>query len=256
MKRSRRRVGCISFSLERLLFFVIKRLGRRAATRLLVMVKIGAISDPAPRRAHESPAEPVVTSADRTWKRGNPSIIENRFFGCTVVSRACWPPMAEMRLKLPAAAAAAQRRVERFFKKAFPRRVLQTVPNLGRVELEVTIVGETRAFRCSPVQFAVLQSVCENRGFFWRVGSRRDDGGGGEFRAGVSAGRGGGGSYVLGGAGSGVVRERNAAAVSSGEVLWGERAGDGWRAGRRRGVGGDAAVRAVRGGHSERVLRL
>ena len=166
MKRSRRRVGCISFRLERLLFFVIKRLGRRAATRLLVMVKIGAISDPAPRRAHESPAEPVVTSADRTWKRGNPSIIENRFFGCTVVSRACWPPMAEMRLKLPVAAAAAQRRVERFFKKAFPRRVLQTVPNLGRVELEVTIAGETRAFRCSPVQFAVLQSVCENRGFF------------------------------------------------------------------------------------------
>lgn len=48
MKRSRRRVGCISSSLERLLFFVIKRLGRRAAARLLVMVKIGAISDPAP----------------------------------------------------------------------------------------------------------------------------------------------------------------------------------------------------------------
>ncbi|KAK8793249.1 hypothetical protein WA588_006216 [Blastocystis sp. NMH] len=133
-----------TLALERLLFFVIKRLGRRAATRLLVMLRDVRTS----RQLNQSLRRQIE---------------QNRFFGCTVVSRACWPPMAEMRLKLPAAAAAAQRRVERFFKKAFPRRVLQTVPNLGRVELEVTVAGETRAFRCSPVQFAVLQSVCENR---------------------------------------------------------------------------------------------
>lgn len=225
-RRKRRSLGSFTISLERLLFFVIKRLGRQSTARLLVMVVFPAFSDAAARPADQSAAEPVAETPDRTWSWEGKWRIENRFFGCTVVSRACWPAMEELRLELPETVAVAQKRVERFFKKAFPRRELQLMPNLGKVEMEVAVAGETRAFCCSPVQFAVLQYFCGRRVCWLRVTCRLGDGRRGLFRLAVSARRCAGGDCLLDAERGGSLREGVAANVSSRAALRGEGAGN------------------------------
>ena len=57
----------------------------------------------------------------------------------------------------------AQKRVEKYYKKAFPRRSLQVIPNQGEVEIDVTVGNETRSIVCSIVQYQVLQEFFRNR---------------------------------------------------------------------------------------------
>ena len=61
----------------------------------------------------------------------------------------------------------AQKRVEKYFKKAFPRRSLQVILNQGEVEIDVSIGNETRSIVCSVIQYRVLVEFSHNRIGFW-----------------------------------------------------------------------------------------
>lgn len=59
----------------------------------------------------------------------------------------------------------AQKRVEKYFRKAFPRRSLQVIPNQGEAEIDITVGQETRSIVCSVVQYQVLQEFCRNSAY-------------------------------------------------------------------------------------------
>ena len=66
-------------------------------------------------------------------------------------------------LPIPDIIVSTQKRVEKYYKKAIPRQVLQVIGSEGRVEIEVEVRGEVRSFQCSPVQYQVLQTCSSQR---------------------------------------------------------------------------------------------
>ena len=61
-------------------------------------------------------------------------------------------------LPIPDIIVSTQKRVEKYYKKAIPRQILQVIGNEGKVEIEVEVRGEVRVFNCSPVQYQVLHA--------------------------------------------------------------------------------------------------
>ena len=92
--------------------------------------------------------------------------IATQFYTCNVISRSFWPEVEESMLPIPESITTAQKRIEKYYKKAFPRRSLQVIRNQGSIEIEIEVRGECQSFSCSPLEYQVLQAFCSNRMFF------------------------------------------------------------------------------------------
>ena len=130
--------------LEKLLLFLIKRLGRNQSSHLLVMLRDLRMSRQLNQSLHQQSSS-------------------TQFYSCTIISRSFWPEIEEGMISLQEPVLTAQKRVEKYYKKAFPRRSLQVIPNQGEVEIDVTVGNETRSIVCSIVQYQVLQEFCRNQ---------------------------------------------------------------------------------------------
>lgn len=143
-----------SHRMEKLMLFVIRKLGRTESNRLVGMVK------------HQNFGQSKLR--DLRISRSFNSSFHNKVkapfrYSCSVISRGCWTLPSSQIISLPPAVVSQQNQLQRFFKKAYRNRHLNTIANEGSVQLTVTLRGESRRMELSIMEFVLFNEISKNR---------------------------------------------------------------------------------------------
>ena len=80
------------------------------------------------------------------------------------MSRCHWPISITNTIpQLPSELQNQQKFIEKFFKKAYPHQQLQVLPNIGVVEVSISLKGVSYSFECSMDEYEVLMVIKQKR---------------------------------------------------------------------------------------------
>lgn len=136
------------------MLFVIRKLGRSASNRLVGMVKRFSLYQAKLRDLRIS----------RSFNSSFHNKVNAPFrYSCSVISRGCWTIPSSQIITLPPSVVSQQLQMQRFFKKAYRNRHLNTIANEGNVQITVTLKGESRRMDLSIMEFVVFSEISKNR---------------------------------------------------------------------------------------------